>query len=76
MRLILSRKEGEEIVVGPPEAPLGLIRIGETTGGGKSGKGKTKLHFDFLPTIEVNRREIAEKKAGKELPPFGDLATN
>lgn len=67
MRLILSRSEGEEIVIGPPSAPLGLIRIG------RYHRGQIRLHFDFPADIAVNRREIAESKAGEPLPPFGRI---
>lgn len=69
MRLILSRKVDEEIVVGPPEAPIGLIRVG------KFHRGSVRLHFDFPKTVEVNRREVAEAKRGSPVEPFGSLGS-
>lgn len=68
MRLILSRHVGEEIVVGPPDNPIGYIRIGKPAG------RAVRLHFDFPRTMEINRREVAEKKTIRPLPPFGTLA--
>ncbi len=55
--LALTRRIGEEIVIGDPSNPLGMIRVVEING------DKVKLAFDFPRDTQVNRREIADQKA-------------
>lgn len=55
--LALTRRIGEEIVIGDPSSPLGLIRVVDING------DKVKLAFDFPRETQVNRKEIAEQKA-------------
>lgn len=67
MRLILSRKVDEEVVIGPPDAPIGIIRVG------KFQRGQVRLHFDFPKSVPVNRREVAEEILGRPVEPFGNI---
>jgi carbon storage regulator len=55
--LALTRRVGEEIVIGDPTNPLGVIRIVEIHG------DKVRLSFDFPKDTQINRRELAELKA-------------
>ena len=55
--LALTRRVGEEIVIGDPVNPLGVIRIVDIHG------DKVRLAFDFPRETEINRRELAEQKA-------------
>ena len=55
--LALTRRAGEEIVIGDPANPLGVIRVVELHG------DKVRLSFDFPREVQVNRRELADQKA-------------
>lgn len=55
--LALTRRVGEEIVIGDPRKPLGIIRVVEIHG------DKVRLSFDFPRELEINRKELAELKA-------------
>lgn len=55
--LALTRRVGEEIVIGDPENPLGVIRVVDIHG------DKIRLAFDFPRETQINRRELAEQKA-------------
>ncbi len=64
--LALTRRVGEEIVLGDPKQPLGVIRIVEIHG------DKVRLSFNFPREMQINRRELAELKAkqeGEYVPP-------
>lgn len=54
--LALTRRIGEEIVLGDPANPLGVIRVVDIHG------DKVRLSFDFPRDMQVNRRELAELK--------------
>lgn len=54
--LALTRRPGEEIVIGDPANPLGVIRIVEIHG------DKVRLSFDFPREVKINRRELADQK--------------
>jgi len=58
--LALTRRVGEEIVIGDPRKPLGIIRIVDIHG------DKVRLSFDFPREIPVNRKELAEQKAKQD----------
>ncbi|NJL32179.1 MAG: carbon storage regulator [Phycisphaerales bacterium] len=63
--LALTRRVGEEIVLGDPCKPMGVIRVVEIHG------DKVRLSFDFPKETQINRRELAELKArqsGGEVP--------
>lgn len=55
--LALTRRVGEEIVIGDPCKPLGMIRVVDIHG------DKVRLAFDFPRETPINRRELAEQKA-------------
>lgn len=55
--LALTRRVGEEIVIGDPANPLGKIRVVDIHG------DKVRLAFDFPKETEINRSELAEQKA-------------
>lgn len=55
--LALTRRPGEEIVIGDPASPIGVIRVVDIHG------DKVRLSFDFPRDVKINRRELAEQKA-------------
>lgn len=65
--LALTRRVGEEVVIGDPDSPLGLIRVVEIHG------DKVRLAFDFPKHIDVNRKELADqkRKGGEAKPDSG-----
>lgn len=60
--LALTRRVGEEIVIGDPNAPLGHIRIVDIQG------DKVRLAFDFPREVEINRKELADEKRNASAP--------
>ena len=54
--LALTRRVGEEIVIGDPANPVGVIRVVAVHG------DKVRLSFDFPKDVKINRRELAEMK--------------
>ena len=58
--LALTRRPGEEIVIGDPANPLGVIRIVDIH------SDKVRLSFDFPREIKINRRELADQKAKQQ----------
>ena len=55
--LALTRRAGEELVIGDPTKPMGVIRVVDIRG------DKVRLSFDFPRDVKINRRELAEQKA-------------
>jgi len=55
--LALTRRIGEEVVIGDPSNPLGVIRVVEIHG------DKVRLSFDFPRETQINRSELAAQKA-------------
>ena len=55
--LALTRRVGEEVVIGDPCDPLGVIRVVEIHG------DKVRLSFAFPVEVKINRKELAEQKA-------------
>ncbi|MEM9754012.1 MAG: carbon storage regulator [Planctomycetota bacterium] len=60
--LALTRRKGEEVVIGDPKNPLGMIRVVDIHG------DKVKLAFDFPRDVDINRKELADEKARGEKP--------
>jgi len=60
--LALTRRVGEEVVIGDPKNPQGLIRVVEIHG------DKVRLAFDFPRDTPINRKELADQKARGEAP--------
>ena len=61
--LALTRRVGEEVVIGDPNNPLGLIRVVDIHG------DKVRLAFDFPRETQINRRELADQKKNNAEPP-------
>lgn len=55
--LALTRRVGEELVIGDPNNPQGIIRVVDIHG------DKVRLAIDFPKDVQVNRKELAEQKA-------------
>ncbi|MCW5757430.1 MAG: carbon storage regulator [Phycisphaeraceae bacterium] len=61
--LVITRREGEEVVVGDPRNPLGIVRIASIKG------DRIRLAFDFPRNIDVHRREVADQIAAEGQAP-------
>lgn len=55
--LVITRREGEEVVIGDPSNPLGIVRIASIKG------DRVRIALDFPREIPVHRREIAAQIA-------------
>jgi carbon storage regulator CsrA len=53
--LVITRREGEEVVIGDPANPIGVVRIASIKG------DRVRVAFDFPRSIEVHRREVADQ---------------
>ena len=51
--LVITRREGEEVVIGDPSSPIGVVRIVAIKG------DRVRGAFDFPRAVEVHRREVA-----------------
>ncbi|MCC6228620.1 MAG: carbon storage regulator [Phycisphaerales bacterium] len=58
--LVITRREGEEVVIGDPRNPIGIVRIASVKG------ERVRVAFDFPREVEINRREIADQIASQE----------
>ena len=55
--LVITRREGEEVVIGDPKNPIGVIRIATIKG------DRVRIALDFPREIPVHRREVANEIA-------------
>lgn len=53
--LVITRREGEEVVIGDPRKPIGIVRIASIKG------DRVRVAFEFPRDIDVHRREVAEQ---------------
>lgn len=53
--LVITRREGEEVVIGDPKNPIGVVRIASVKG------ERVRIAFEFPREIEIHRREIADQ---------------
>lgn len=53
--LVITRREGEEVVIGDPRNPIGVIRVASIKG------DRVRVAFDFPREIDVHRREVADQ---------------
>jgi carbon storage regulator CsrA len=53
--LVITRREGEEVVIGDPANPIGVIRIAGIKG------DRVRIALEFPRDIQVHRREVAEQ---------------
>lgn len=58
--LVLTRREGEEVVIGDARSPLGVVRIVSISG------DRVRVAFDFPKNISVDRREVSDQKAAEQ----------
>ncbi len=65
--LVISRREGEEVVIGEPGSPIGMVRIARIKG------DRVRLAFDFPRDIEVHRREVADQILASKPPVVGSI---
>ncbi len=63
--LVITRREGEEVVIGDPRNPIGVVRIASVKG------ERVRVAFDFPRSVEIHRREIAEQILTEEEPAVG-----
>jgi len=61
--LVITRREGEEVVIGDPKNPDGVVRIASIKG------DRVRIAFDFPREVEVHRREVAEQICEKRPGP-------
>jgi carbon storage regulator len=65
--LVITRREGEEVVIGDPKKPLGIVRVASVKG------ERVRLAFDFPREVEINRREVADQIAKDPPPVIGTI---
>jgi carbon storage regulator len=65
--LVITRREGEEVVIGDPKKPLGVVRVASVKG------ERVRLAFDFPREVEINRREVADQIAKEQPPVIGTI---
>lgn len=53
--LVITRREGEEVVIGSPDAPIGVVRIASIKG------DRVRVAFEFPRDVAVHRREVADQ---------------
>lgn len=53
--LVITRREGEEVVIGDPKNPIGVIRIASIKG------ERVRVAFDFPREVAIHRRELADQ---------------
>jgi carbon storage regulator len=58
--LVITRREGEEVVIGDPRNPIGVVRIANIKG------DRVRVAFDFPREVQVHRREVANQINAEE----------
>lgn len=53
--LVVTRTVGEEVVIGDPSNPVGIVRVQRITG------DRVRIAFEFPHDVPVNRREVADE---------------
>ncbi len=53
--LVITRREGEEVVIGDPASPIGVVRVATIRG------DRVRLALQFPREIEVHRKEVADE---------------
>ena len=53
--LVITRREGEEVIIGNPASPLGIVRVASIKG------DRVRLAFEFPREVDVHRREVADQ---------------
>lgn len=65
--LVITRREGEEVVIGDPANPIGVVRVAAIKG------DRVRLAFAFPREIDVHRREIADEILDAKPPVVGSI---
>ena len=65
--LVITRREGEEVVIGDPANPDGIVRVASIKG------DRVRLAFSFPREIAVHRREVAEQILAQEPSVLGTI---
>jgi carbon storage regulator len=65
--LVITRREGEEVVIGDPKNPIGIVRVASVKG------ERVRIAFDFPREVEINRREIADQIASQPPQVIGSI---
>ncbi len=65
--LVITRRQGEEVVIGEPGNPIGTVRIALIKG------DRVRLAFDFPREIDVHRREVADMILAAKSPIVGSI---
>lgn len=52
--LVITRREAEEIVIGDPKDPIGVVRIASIKG------DRVRVALEFPRDVPVHRREVAQ----------------
>jgi carbon storage regulator len=64
--LVITRRELEEIVIGDPAAPLGVVRIASIKG------DRVRVALEFPREVEIHRRELLTEEKSEDAPlPIG-----
>ncbi len=58
--LVITRREGEEVVIGDPKNPIGVVRIASVKG------DRVRVAFDFPREVQIHRREVADQITSSE----------
>ena len=58
--LVITRREGEEVVIGDPKNPIGVVRIASVKG------ERVRVAFDFPRDVQIHRREVADQISGED----------
>lgn len=65
--LVITRREGEEVVIGDPANPIGVIRIAGIKG------DRVRIALEFPRDIQVHRREVAEQILAEQPQVLGKI---
>ena len=65
--LVITRREGEEVVIGDPANPIGVVRIAGIKG------DRVRIAFEFPRNIDVHRREVAEQILNQRPQVVGEI---
>jgi carbon storage regulator CsrA len=68
--LVITRREGEEVVIGDPRNPIGVVRIASIKG------DRVRVAFDFPRQIDVHRREVADQIVAGAAPTMNGHVVN
>ena len=67
--LVITRREGEEVVIGDPANPIGVVRVAAIRG------DRVRLALAFPRDIDVHRREVADEILAAKPPVVGSIGT-